>query len=129
MDATILLAVYKKQERCQAFVADAGNPKTMVDMVQTGVRHVVAMGVMQDAYHDWKHILQAEQNWNCWKKHFSDAFNELKEFNAITTESIGYGEYCRKNDYRQCHNGPQQLASTAISKTDAIKNLQQQTNN
>ena len=44
--------IYKKQECCQAFVADASNPITMAGIVQTGVMHVVATGVVQDAYHD-----------------------------------------------------------------------------
>ena len=55
MDPTKPLAVYtKKQKLCQAFVADAGNPITMADMVQTGVMQAVAMGVMWDAYCEWK---------------------------------------------------------------------------
>ena len=41
MDPTKPLVLYaKKQEHCQAFVADASNPITMAD------------SIMQDAYHD-----------------------------------------------------------------------------
>ena len=51
MDPSKPLAVYtKKQECCQAFVADAGNPTSMADMVQMGVTHAVATGVMCKAY-------------------------------------------------------------------------------
>ena len=53
MDHTKLLAVYtKKQELCQAFVANAGNPITMADMVQMWAMHAVATGVMRGAYHE-----------------------------------------------------------------------------
>ena len=78
------LAVYtKKQEHCQAFAANAGNPISMVDMRQMGVTHAVAMGIMHKAYHEWKCIPKLEWTWNWWKEHFNDAFNELKELNAI----------------------------------------------
>ena len=86
------LVVYiKKQECCQALVANANNPISMADMVQTGVTHAVATGVMCNAYCEWKGIPKLKQTWNHWKKHFNNRFNELKELNAITTESIGYG--------------------------------------
>ena len=63
MDPIKPLAVYiKTQEQCQSFVVDASNPITMVEMVQMGVMHAVAMGVIQDAYHNWKFIPKAEQN-------------------------------------------------------------------
>ena len=89
MDPTKLLAVYtKKQEGCQAILADASNPRTIADMVQMVVMHAFPMGVMQDAYHHWKFIPQAEQNWNHWKEHCNDTFNELKKLNVIITESV-----------------------------------------
>ena len=87
MDPSKPLAVYtKKQECCQAFAANAGNPISMADMVQKGVTHVVATGVMCEANHEWKCIPKLEQTWNRWNKHFYDAFNDLKELNAITVE-------------------------------------------
>ena len=53
MDPIKPLAVYiKTQEQCQSFVVDASNPITMVEMVQMGVMHAVAMDVIQDAYHN-----------------------------------------------------------------------------
>ena len=60
MDSTKLLA-------CQAFVVDAENPITVVDMVQTDVTHAASTLVMWEAYHKWKHIPQVEHNWNRWK--------------------------------------------------------------
>ena len=52
MEPSKPLAVYtKKQEHCQAFAADASNPIRMADMVQMGVTHAVATGVMCNAYH------------------------------------------------------------------------------
>ena len=63
MDPTKLLMVYtKNQEQYQAFASDAVNPITMVDMVQMGVTHEVATGVMQEAYHDWKCIPHVDHN-------------------------------------------------------------------
>ena len=59
-------------------------------MVQMGVSHAVATGVMCKAYHKWKCIPKPKQTWNWWKEHVNDAFNELKELNAITAESMGY---------------------------------------
>ena len=38
-------------KKCQVFAADAGNFITMADMVQMGVMHAVAIGVMWNAYH------------------------------------------------------------------------------
>ena len=91
MDLTKLLLVYtKKQECCQAFALDAGNPITMADMVQTGVMHAVATGVMWDAYHEWKRIMKPKQSWICRKEHFNNTFHELKELNAIMVEPMGY---------------------------------------
>ena len=60
----------------------------MADMVQMGVTHAVATGVIHEAYHEWKCITKLEQTWNQWKEHFNNAFNELKELNIITAESI-----------------------------------------
>ena len=60
-------------------------------MVQMGVTHVVATRVMREAYHEWKCIPKVKQTWNQWKEHSNDAFNELKELNSITAESMGYG--------------------------------------
>ena len=86
------MAVYtKKQECCQAFAVVAGNPTTMVNMVQTGMIHAVATGVMRDASCKWKRIPKPDQSCNQWKEHFNDAFNELKELNVITMYSMGYG--------------------------------------
>ena len=87
--------------------------------------NTLAMGVMQDAYSDWKCIPKAEQTWTCWKKCFNDMFNELKEFNAITAESMGYGaNHITENmvtaDVAMVQDN---LASTAISNTDAIDTL------
>ena len=91
MDPSKLLADYAKKQECsQAFAANAVNPISMVDMVQLGVTHVAATGVMCKAYCQWKHIPKLEQTWNQWKEHFNDAFNELKELNAITAKSIGH---------------------------------------
>ena len=57
IDPTKPLAIYtKKQERCQALAADSGNPITMADMVQTGVMHAVATGLIHNAYQEWKQI-------------------------------------------------------------------------
>ena len=51
MDPSKLLADYAKKQECsQAFAANAINPISMVDMVQLGVTHVVATGVMCKAY-------------------------------------------------------------------------------
>ena len=72
-------------------MADAGNPITMANMVQMGVTHAIVTGFMKDAYHEWKQILVTECTWNKWKDHINDAFNELKELNAITAEGYGYG--------------------------------------
>ena len=92
MDSSKQLAVYtKKQECCQAFAADIGNPISMADMVQMGVVHAVATGVMHNAYCKWECIPKPEQMWNNWKEHFNNVFNKLKKLNAITTESMGYG--------------------------------------
>ena len=126
INSTKLLVVYaEKQKRCQAFVTDAGNLITMVDMVQTGVTHVVAIGVMWDAYCNCKCILQAERNWNHWKGHFNDAFNELKQWNAITIESIGYEAHniAKKTFTDDVTMALDNLVSAAIFKTDAIETL------
>ena len=126
MDPTKLLAVYmKKQECCQAFVVDAGNPISRADMVRTGVVHAVATGIMQDMYHDWRCISKPNQSWNHWKEHFNNVFNELKELNAITAESIGYRtsnitENMVATDVAMALNN---LTSMAMSKTDALNTL------
>ena len=91
MDSYKPLAVYtKKQEHCQAFAADVGNPISMADGAN-GVTHAVATRVMHKAYREWKRIPKVEQTWNREKEHFNDAFNELKEINAITAESWDMG--------------------------------------
>ena len=38
--------IHEKQEWCQAFAADASNPIIMAYMVQIGVTHAVATGLM-----------------------------------------------------------------------------------
>ena len=126
MDPTKPLVVYtKKQECCQAFTEDAGNPITMVNTVQMGMMHVVAMGVMQDAYCRWKCIPKPDQSWNCWKEHFNNAFNELRELNAITAESMGYGAKNITNNMvtTDAAMSLDNLASAAMSKVDAISML------
>ena len=71
MDPSKPLAVYTTEEHCQAFAADAGNTISMVDMVQMGVTHAVATGVMHKAYRKWKRIPKLKQTWNRWKEYFS----------------------------------------------------------
>ena len=79
MDPSKPLAVYtKKQKRCQAFAADASNPISMVDIMQMGVTHALATGVMHDAYPEWKCIPKPEQTWNHWKEHFNDAMKRAQ---------------------------------------------------
>ena len=102
---------------------NARNLITMAEMVETGVTHAVATGVIWEAYHDWKHMPKVEPNWNRWKSHFNDAFNELKELNAITTYSLGYGMH-NINECNFASNvtaANDNLASAAISKMDATK--------
>ena len=62
----------------------------MADMVQMGVMHAMATGVMRDVYCNWICIPKPDQSWNHWKKHFNDALNKIKELNTITVESMGY---------------------------------------
>lgn len=57
MDPVKPLAVYT-----QAFVADIENPVTIANIVQMGVTHAVATGVMWEAYHKWKSIPQVDHN-------------------------------------------------------------------
>ena len=90
--------------------------------VQMGVRHAIATGVMHDAYWEWKRTPKPEQTWNHWKEHFNDAYNELKELNAITAELMGYGtsnitEQAVAPDVVMALDN---LASTAIFKIDAL---------
>ena len=94
-------------------------------MVQMGVTHAVATGVMHEAYCKWKCIPKLEQTWNQWKEHFNDAFNELKELNAINVKSMGYGasnvtEQAVAPDVAMALDN---LASMAMSKTDALDAL------
>ena len=123
MDPSKPLAVYtKKQECCQAFVTDASNLIRMMDMVQMEMTHAVATGVMCDAYHKCKCIPKLEQTWSHWKEHFNDVLNELKELNAITAESMGYGannitEQVVATDVVMALDN---FASMVMSKTDAL---------
>ena len=60
-----------------------------------------------------------------WKEHFNDAFNELKELNAIIAKSMGYGasnitEQAVAPDVAMALDN---LASMAMSKTDALDAL------
>ena len=126
MDPSKLLAVYtKQQELCPAFAANARNSTCMADMVQTGVTHAVAMGVKCKACCEWKHIPKLKQTWNQWKEHFNDAFNELKELNAITSESMRYGasniteQAVAPNVAMALDN----LAFVGMSKTDPLDTL------
>ena len=94
----------------------------MADMVQMGVTHAVATGIMCKVYCKWKRIPKLEQTWNRWKEHCNNAFNELKELNAITAESMGYGarnitEQAVASDVAMALDN---LASAAMSKTDAL---------
>ena len=107
-------------------MTEAGNPITMADMVQTEVTHAITTGVMQDAYCDWKCILQAGRNWSYWKEHFIDAFHELNKLNAITADELGYEAHniaqltFMDNVTMACNN----LALAATSKTNkALENV------
>ena len=93
--------------------------------MQMGVTHVVATGVMREAYREWKCIPKLEQTWNGWKEHFNDTFNELKELNAITAESMGYGV----NNITDATMAPDvamaldNLASATMAKMDTLDAL------
>ena len=97
----------------------------MAGMVQMVVTDVGATRVMHEAYREWKHIPKVEQTWNRWKEHFHDAFNELKELNAITAESMGYGT----NNITDATMAPDvamaldNLASVSMEKTDTLDAL------
>ena len=58
-------------------------------------------------------------------EHFNDTFNELKELNAITMETMGYGA-SNITDQAVAHNvtiALDNLASMAMSNTDALDML------
>ena len=99
----------------------------MVDMVHMGVTCVIATGVMREEYHKWKCIPQEEHNWNRWKSHFNDAFNKLKELNAITADFLGYGtqNFNKHNFVDDVTAALINLLSPAISKMDAITTFMQ----
>ena len=93
--------------------------------MQMGVTHVVAMGIMPEAYHEWKCIPKMNQTWIRRKEHFNDAFNELKELNAITADSMKYGasNITEQVVAPSVAMALDSLASVAMSKTDALDTL------
>ena len=78
MDPNKPFVVYTNwQEKCQSFAADANEPITEATMINTGLMHVIATGLMTTAYREWKRLPDNEKTWSKFKDHYNEAFNEL----------------------------------------------------
>ena len=53
-------------------------------MVNTGMKHAVAAGGMEDAWKIWKCRPMIERTWANWKDHWTAAFQEKRELIKLT---------------------------------------------
>ena len=92
-------------------------------MINTGLIHVIATGLMTTAYHEWKRFHNGNKTWSYFKEHFNEAFNEL---NKITIGSIGFGANAMEftpTTIEEISGTLDNLANATMQKTDIVNKL------
>jgi hypothetical protein len=126
IDSGLPLAVYtRKQEKCQAFAADAGVPISDKTMITTGTKHALACGNMTLAWHEWKRCPPIDHTWPNWKTHWTAAMAKMHDINCMTAGDTAFGanKAAKLNQAQQMASLLNYLANATIQKNTTIENL------
>ena len=128
-DSGLPLAVYMpKQEKCQIFAVDAGNPISDKLMVTTRSKHTLSSGNMTLNWREWKPHPAIEHTWANWKLHWMAAFAEMRDISRMTTGDTIFGanQAAEMEQAQQMATSLDNLANVFIQKNTTIKTSLQQ---
>ena len=120
------LAVYtRKQEKCQVFAADAGDPFSNELMVSTGSKHALSSGNMMLGWREWKRLPAIQHTWDNWKIHWMAAFAKMRDISRMTTGKTTFGanQAVEIEQAQQMATSLDNLANASIQKNATIDNL------
>eukprot|EP00957_Ditylum_brightwellii_P177070 13488844-Ditylum_brightwellii.AAC.1 len=79
-------AYIDKQEECQRFFDDAGQPIMDTQMVSQGQVHVVETGLFEKKYIEWIKCLLAQKTWWQWKMFWMEKFGDYELLRQLTAK-------------------------------------------
>eukprot|EP00957_Ditylum_brightwellii_P127831 9748824-Ditylum_brightwellii.AAC.1 len=121
LDSTCPIShIWEQIQQGQALATAAGQPFTKPQLINMAYHAIFILGLVTEAYRDWKCTPVATQTWVNLKIHFNCAHQEILELQQATQQAAGY---IANNIFHTTH--PQTFKSNFVA--EALVNLAQAT--